>query len=487
MIGEKLMLSDAKPFNLISNIYYVGSRKYCCHIIDTGEGLIMIDNGYEENADMIVDSMNILGLDIKDVKIIIHSHGHADHTAASPKLVELSGAKTYMHKADMRYLLPGQTIDVFVKDGDVISLGNTNITCMETPGHTLGTLSFFFDVVYNNKTYRAGMFGGAGTNQLKKNYLLTRHGGNLSYLQRAMFFESIEKIKKEHVDIFIGNHPWNNDTFGKAERIATSEINPFIDPDNWCKFLDTVKTDLENIIEEESRSLFVNFAHRGASEYAPENTILAFNLGIYMGANGIETDVQLTKDGVAVLFHDDTLQRVTAQQGCISDYTFDELQEFFVTKNEFSDKIVKLDDFMRFFHFRDMTFAIELKQRGTAKIAADTVSKYNINHKIVFTSFNFDELCDLREYAPNFKTGYLTNNITDELLAKMRELGIDEICPEAHMCNKEIVNKWHKMGFNVRAWGVYDENLMKQAYDAGCDGMTVNFPDKLTSYIKSKA
>ena len=67
----------------------------------------------------------------------------------------------------------------------------------------------------------------------------------------------------------------------------------------------------------------------------------------------------------------------------------------------------------------------------------------------------------------------------------MRELGIDEICPEAHLTNKEIVRKWHHMGFNVRAWGVYNIELMKQAYDAGCDGMTVNFPDKLTAYIKA--
>ena len=65
----------------------------------------------------------------------------------------------------------------------------------------------------------------------------------------------------------------------------------------------------------------------------------------------------------------------------------------------------------------------------------------------------------------------------------MIDLGIDEICPEAHLCNAEIVRKWHHMGFNVRAWGVYNEDSMKQAYEAGCDGMTVNFPDKLTDYI----
>ena len=72
---------------------------------------------------------------------------------------------------------------------------------------------------------------------------------------------------------------------------------------------------------------FVNYAHRGASEYLPENTLLAFYTGIYMGANGIETDVQRTRDGVLVLFHDDTLQRVTGQSGCIADYTFEQLQQ----------------------------------------------------------------------------------------------------------------------------------------------------------------
>ena len=112
--------------------------------------------------------------------------------------------------------------------------------------------------------------------------------------------------------------------------------------------------------------MFINYAHRGASEYAPENTFLAFNVGIFMGANGIETDVQVTKDGIAVLFHDDTLDRVTGQSGSIYDYTFEELQNFFVVKNEYRDKIVKFDDFLKYFHFRDITFAIELKHIGNS-------------------------------------------------------------------------------------------------------------------------
>ena len=72
----------------------------------------------------------------------------------------------------------------------------------------------------------------------------------------------------------------------------------------------------------------INFAHRGASQYAPENTMAAFNLGVKMGADGIETDVQETSDGKLVLFHDSSLKRTLSIDGSIRDYTWKELSNF---------------------------------------------------------------------------------------------------------------------------------------------------------------
>ena len=72
----------------------------------------------------------------------------------------------------------------------------------------------------------------------------------------------------------------------------------------------------------------INFAHRGASQYAPENTMAAFNLGVKMGADGIETDVQETSDGKLVLFHDSSLKRTLSIDGSIRDYTWRELSKF---------------------------------------------------------------------------------------------------------------------------------------------------------------
>lgn len=478
------MLSDMIPFRMAGNLYFVGTYKASSHLIDTGEGLILIDTGYDTTADVIVDSMKILGFDIRDVKYIIHSHGHYDHTGGTAKLVELSGAKTFLHSADIKYVesLENSFVPDFdIHDGDVIRLGNTEILCKETPGHTEGTVSFFFDVEEKGKKYRAAMFGGAGVNQLRKNYLKER---NLSYFQRGQFLESIKRLKEENVDIFIGNHSWQNQTREKYERSLTCEENPFIDDTEWVTFLTKCEEGMLKVIHEESRTEFINFAHRGASEYTPENTMLAFNVGIYMGANGIETDVQLTKDGIPVLFHDETLERVTGEAGCIQDYTYDELQAFLVRKNEYVDKILKLEDFLKCFGFRDLTFAIELKQYGTAQIVADLIRKYKLEQKIVITSFRWEELVAMRKYAPELKTGYLTKVADEAVLVKMKEAGVDEICPSSLIVTKENVEYWHSLGLNVRAYGIGTEEIMKRACEAGVDGMTVNFPDKLTEYIK---
>ena len=476
------MLGDMKPFKIIGNVYFVGTGKASSHLIDTGKGLILIDTGYEETADVVAESIKELGFDVRDVKYILHSHGHGDHTDGTPKLLELSGAETFLGKEDVKYL-SGWRPDQFYSDGQVISLGNTDILCLATPGHTEGTYSFFFDVHENGMTYRAGMFGGAGTNQLKKAYLNRR---GCSWLNRGLYFRSLDRLRKEHVDVFLGNHTWNNHTKEKYEQMLTSDENPFIDEKEWTIFLEKCEKDLENVILQESRDLFINYAHRGASEYTPENTLLAFYTGVYMGANGIETDVQMTKDGILVLFHDNTITRLTGRDGCIADYTLDELKEFTFEKNSLKDKIVVFEDFLKLFAFQDINFAIEIKQAGIETQIADMIRKYNISHKTVVTSFMPEAICKIKEYAPELHIGLLKEGVKDETLEKLKAMGAEEICPRASEITSENVAKWHREGFNVRAWGVENEELMKNVYDCMADGMTVNFPDKLVEYVKAR-
>ena len=226
--------------------------------------------------------------------------------------------------------------------------------------------------------------------------------------------------------------------------------------------------------------------HRGDRTNFPENTMEAFRGAAKLGVDAIETDVRRTKDGQLVLFHDNTLTRTTGQEGAISDYTLDELRQFDVTKNEHSDKILLFEDFLRIFAHRDVTFAIELKDAGIEKDVADLLRAYHMEKKTVVTSFEFDYIKNLKEYAPELRVGYLTSKVDEEILEKLLTIDGDELCPIADRINPQDVDRWHEMGFRVRAWGV-SPKTMEAVYDSGADGMTVNFPDRLKAYVDSKA
>ncbi len=470
------------PFRMIGNVYFVGTYEASSHLIDTGDGLILIDTGYEITADVVLESIKELGFDVKDVKIILHSHGHYDHTDGTPKILKFAPqAKTYLSFKDVKYL-DGWTPDYDILDGDIIELGNTKIECLFTPGHTEGSVSFFLDVVEDGKTYTAAMFGGSGTNQLKKDFM---NGYDVPYRCRGLFFDSVERLLERKVDVMIGNHSWHNRTREKREQqLAGAKVNPFIDPTEWEAFLKKLHAKLWEVIEQEITTKFINYAHRGASEYYPENTISAFRAGLEMGANGIETDVQKTKDGKLVLFHDDTLERVVGESGGIKDYTYEELQKFDVKKGELTDKIPLFEDFLKEFADKEIAFAIELKVDDIEKEVVDLIYKYGIEEKTTVTAFSLERIRKTKAYAPNLRIGFLTKTLEDERINALIEMEADEVCPHVNVITAETVKKLHRLGFNVRAWGVaaYEER-MKKAYEAGTDGMTINAPDFLTKLI----
>ena len=242
---------------------------------------------------------------------------------------------------------------------------------------------------------------------------------------------------------------------------------------------------------------FINYAHRGAPAYCPENTMLSFYTGMYMGANGIETDVQKTRDGVLVLFHDDTLNRILGIDGTIADFTYEELLQYKVKNGGLSDVIPTFDDFLDHFRSFDITFAIELKVKGIEREVRDAIYKWGVQDKVVVTSFIFDAIAEMKRVAPELRVGFLTKlfrdpeidsivtDASDEVIKKLLDMGAYEICPKGSDITEERVAYWHSLGLGVRAWGITDTDVMKKVYEAGVDGMTVNFPDKLTELLKS--
>lgn len=231
--AEKPYEGRIEPFKIAGNVYFVGTYQASGHLIDTGDGLILIDAGYANTVYLFLESIWELGFDPRDIKYIIHSHWHWDHTEGTEAIAKLSGAKTVIGEYDKEFVIEkGYFVpDITVKDGDTLTLGNTTIRFMHTPGHTKGTISFFFDTEEDGNVYRVGQFGGAGRNSLAKSFPTYYEGSRDDYIN------SVNRLKNEKVDIFIGNHCWNNQTEAKAEILKQGKENPFINENEWKEFL----------------------------------------------------------------------------------------------------------------------------------------------------------------------------------------------------------------------------------------------------------
>ena len=186
----------------------------------------------------------------------------------------------------------------------------------------------------------------------------------------------------------------------------------------------------------------INYAHRGASEYAPENTLSSFYLGLLQGANGIETDVQRTKDGILVLFHDDTLDRVTDCTGKISDYTLGEIKKIRVFGNSvsgFYDRIVTFKEFLEKFSVYDIAFAIELKKEEIEKDTVDLIKAFGIEKRTTVTSFELEYLKATKAYAPDIRIGLLTEGDGISRMSELKKIGGDDMAPESKTMSAESV------------------------------------------------
>ncbi|MBQ8173768.1 MAG: MBL fold metallo-hydrolase [Clostridia bacterium] len=238
----KPWLGRMKPFRVVGNVYFIGTYQASSHIVDTGEGLIMIDTGYANTAYLVLHSLHELGFDVRDIRYIVNTHWHGDHTEATAAFVDLSGAKALIGREDAEKAAQHFTPDIWIDDGDTLSLGNVTMRFMHTPGHTKGTISFFFDVEEGGRTLRVGSFGGAGLNTMVRSRF-DFEGCREAY--RA----SLHRLMEERVDVFLGNHTWNNDTYGKSLLLCEGKENPFIDSTLWGTFLHDYEKRLDEVIK----------------------------------------------------------------------------------------------------------------------------------------------------------------------------------------------------------------------------------------------
>ncbi len=233
---------------------------------------------------------------------------------------------------------------------------------------------------------------------------------------------------------------------------------------------------------------FINYAHRGASAYAPENTLAAFYMGWQMGANGIETDVQRTKDGVLVLFHDNELMRIAGRPEAIHDLTYAELLQIdfgLPTGERFKgERIPTLEEFLRHFGGKDLHFAIEIKEHGVEEETLRLIHQYCRQDHVIITTGIWDAITAVRTLDPDMRVGYLCKYLSDSLVESAKQAGVFQLCPKASILTKEWNDRLRSEGFSVRAWGIDNEQVMRDMLDLKVDGMTINFPDVLVAALK---
>lgn len=223
-----------------------------------------------------------------------------------------------------------------------------------------------------------------------------------------------------------------------------------------------------------------NIAHRGASAYAPENTTAAFDLAIEMGADAIETDVQLTRDQHLVLFHDSKMERTSSGEGKICDYTLAELQLLDVGAwfgAEFAGaRILGLGDALETYLDR-IPFVLEIKDPAAA---IPMIEATPVTDRIEVTSFDWDALIAAKDRVPSFSYGFLTPRFDDFEIERCVTAGLQQICPHADVVSIELVVSAHAHGLNVRAWGISRPEQIHHLVGSGVDGTTCNWPDWLT-------
>lgn len=251
------------PFEMVPGVYYVGNRSVSSHLLDTGEGLLLLDTTYGETAYLLLESIRTLGFDPRDIRWILHTHAHIDHFGATRMLAETFGCRTYMPAADLPFLQSADWTycaplgiryeppydacfvpDEAVHPGDVLRFGGVTVTAWAAPGHTPGTTAYTFDLPCG---LRAVMHGGTGLNTLTSAYSRA-HG--LGTAWREDYARTLDALEGIAADVVLGNHPNQTRTFEKAAARAAGH-NPFIDPTEWRRFLASCRQKYEQMVQDD--------------------------------------------------------------------------------------------------------------------------------------------------------------------------------------------------------------------------------------------
>jgi glycerophosphoryl diester phosphodiesterase len=234
--------------------------------------------------------------------------------------------------------------------------------------------------------------------------------------------------------------------------------------------------------------------HRGASAEAPENTMAAFQKAIAVGADGIEFDVRLSKDGVPVIIHDETLRRTTGRPESVSNLSAEELRTIDVGNwfsSEFKGEgVPTLEQLLDHFSDNDALLYLELKcapaeVAGIAHTVCGMVAGNPISDRVIVECFDLSAIAEVKRRAPKIKTAALFEpKVSDPaslipgatLVERAKCVGADEIALHHRVARRRTVEQARNAGLKVVVWTVDDPSWLSKGREYGIDCLITNDP-----------
>lgn len=251
--------------------------------------------------------------------------------------------------------------------------------------------------------------------------------------------------------------------------------------------------------------------HRGASGYAPENTIPAFKMALDMGADGVELDVQLTKDGEIVVIHDETIDRTSNGSGNVRDYTLEELRQFDYNYQNLTDPKTKkkiqgekmypeydkvdiptMREVFELFKPTGKIINIELKTGIVfypieEKILALT-KEMGMEDRVIYSSFNHYSIMKIKELKPDAVCGFLYEDGPLEMPAYAVKNGVEALHPAFYNLKyPDFSEECHKNNIDINVWTINTEEQVRACISAGVTSVIGNYPDVAIETITNYA
>lgn len=249
----------------------------------------------------------------------------------------------------------------------------------------------------------------------------------------------------------------------------------------------------DNLMEEKGETKV--WAHRGASGYAPENTLESFQMAIDMGADGIELDVQFTKDRQLVVIHDETIDRVSNGHGRVVDYTLEELKQltFNKTHPEYKEcRIPTLEEALTLMKPTEMTVNIELKTGvnfydGIEDRVLRLVDRLQMKEQVIYSSFNHYSVMKVKELCPDAHVGFLYCDGTLHMAEYAMENQVEALHPSINNTQYiDLIADCKGRGIHLHVWTVNDKKDMEHMMKLGVDAIITNYPDVAYEVVKGK-